>query len=80
MTELNWKSAAKLVKGYAAGKFSPVEVTKACLAQIERHEGALNAMVEIRGDEALTAARLSDRKVRRLIVMLFAPRVLKSTL
>ena len=65
MTELNWKSAAKLVKGYAAGKFSPVEVTKACLAQIERHEGALNAMVEIRGDEALAAARLSEKRWHR---------------
>ena len=60
MTELNWKSAVKLVKGYASGKFSPIEVTKACLAQIERHEPALNAMVETRAEEALTAARESE--------------------
>ena len=29
---LNWMSAAKLVKGYAKSKFSPVEVARACLA------------------------------------------------
>ena len=60
MTNLNWKSAAKLVKGYARGKFSPVEVVKACLAQIERHEPALNAMVQVRGEEAIAAARESE--------------------
>ena len=62
MSDLNWKSAAKLVKGYAKKKFSPVEVVKACLAQIERHEPALNAMVEIRPAEALDAARLSEKR------------------
>ena len=62
MSDLNWKSAAKLVKGYAKKRFSPVEVVKACLAQIERHETALNAMVEIRRAEALDAARLSEKR------------------
>ena len=62
MSELNWKSAAKLIRGFAKKKFSPVEVTKACLAQIERHEPALNAMVEIRGKEALEAARASEKR------------------
>ena len=40
MTDLHWKSAAKLVKGYAKKKFSPVEVANACLAQIEQHDKA----------------------------------------
>ncbi len=62
MTELHWKSAAKLVKGYARKKFSPVEVAKACLAQIERHEKSLNAMVEIRSAEALAMARASEKR------------------
>ncbi len=62
MSDLNWKSATKLVKGYAKKKFSPVDVAKACLAQIERHEPALNAMVEIRRAEALDAARLSEKR------------------
>ena len=62
MTELHWKSAAKLVKGYARKKFSPVEVAESCLAQIERHEKKLNAMVEIRPEEALAAARDSEAR------------------
>ncbi len=62
MTELHWKSAAKLVKGYARKKFSPVEVTQGCLAQIERHERQINAMVEIRPEEALSAARESEKR------------------
>ena len=62
MTELHWKSAAKLVKGYAKKKFSPVEVAEACLAQIERHDKALNAMVHIRPEEALAAAKASEKR------------------
>jgi aspartyl-tRNA(Asn)/glutamyl-tRNA(Gln) amidotransferase subunit A len=62
MTELHWKSAAKLVKGYARKKFSPVEVAQACLAQIERHDKTLNAMVQIRPEEALAAARGSEER------------------
>ena len=62
MSELHWKSAAKLVKGYARRKFSPVEATKACLAQIERHDKTLNAMSAVRPEEALAAARLSEKR------------------
>ncbi len=62
MTDLNWKSATKLVKGYAKKKFSPVEVAEACLAQIARHEPKLNAMVEIRRDEALAQAKASEAR------------------
>jgi aspartyl-tRNA(Asn)/glutamyl-tRNA(Gln) amidotransferase subunit A len=62
MSELHWKSAAKLLKGYARKKFSPVEVAQSCLAQIERHEKKLNAMVEIRPEEALAAARDSEKR------------------
>ena len=62
MTDLHWKSAAKLVKGYAKRKFSPVEVTESCLAQIERHEKSLNAMVQVRPEEALAAARESEKR------------------
>jgi aspartyl-tRNA(Asn)/glutamyl-tRNA(Gln) amidotransferase subunit A len=62
MTELHWKSAAKLVRGYAKKKFSPVEVAKACLAQAERHEKTLNAMVQVRPEEALAAAKASEKR------------------
>jgi aspartyl-tRNA(Asn)/glutamyl-tRNA(Gln) amidotransferase subunit A len=62
MTDLHWKSAAKLVKGFARKTFSPVEVAQACLAQIERHETSFNAMVQIRAEEALAAARASEKR------------------
>ncbi len=65
MKDLHWKTAAQLVKGYARKKFSPVEVAKACLSQIERHEKALNAMVEIRSGEALAMARASEKRWHR---------------
>ena len=60
--ELVWKSATKLVKGFARGKFSPVEVVKACLAQIEAHDKTLNALCGIHADEALEAARQSEAR------------------
>lgn len=62
MTDLNWKSATKLVKGYAKKKFSPVEVAEACFAQIAKHEPKLNAMVEIRHDEAMAQAKASESR------------------
>lgn len=62
VTELNWKTATQLVKGYAKKKFSPVEVTKACLAQIERHDKKLNAMVDVHGEEALAQAKASEKR------------------
>jgi aspartyl-tRNA(Asn)/glutamyl-tRNA(Gln) amidotransferase subunit A len=60
--DLNWKSAAKLMKGFGKKKFSPVEVAKACLAQIEKHDGALNAMCGVHADEALKQAKASEKR------------------
>jgi aspartyl-tRNA(Asn)/glutamyl-tRNA(Gln) amidotransferase subunit A len=60
--ELNWKSAAKLVRGYAKKKFSPVEVARACLAQIARHDKAINAMCRVDEAAALAQARASERR------------------
>ena len=63
--DLNWISAAKLLKGYAKKKYSPVEVVKACLAQIEKHDGKINAMVDVHADEALKAATASEDRWHR---------------
>ena len=63
--ELNWKSATQLVKGYARRTFSPVEVAKACLGQIGKHDGALNAMCGIHAEEALASARASEDRWQR---------------
>ncbi|MBI3672001.1 MAG: amidase [Rhizobiales bacterium] len=60
--ELNWKSAVKLMKGYARRRFSPVEVAKACLAQIEKHDGSLNAMCGVHAEEALAQAKVSEAR------------------
>ncbi len=60
--ELPWKSAAKLAKGYARKKFSPVEVARACLAQIAKHEPALNAMSLVDEKTTLAMARASEKR------------------
>ncbi|MCA3556475.1 amidase [Aestuariivirga sp.] len=65
MTGLQWKSAAKLVKGYAKKTFSPVEVAEACLAQIARHDGRLNAMAAVHAEEALAEAKASEKRWMR---------------
>ncbi len=45
----------------AAGRFTSVELTNACLAQIERVDGALHAFLRTTPDEALEAASWADR-------------------
>ncbi len=60
--DLNWKSATELVKGYARKKFSPIEATRACIAQIERHDRAVNAMCGLHGAEALAQAKASEKR------------------
>lgn len=61
-TPLNWKSAAKLAKGFAKKKFSPVEATKACLAQIAKHDKAVNAVTGDHAEEALAQAAVSEAR------------------
>ncbi len=59
---LNWMPAHKLVEGYAKRKFSPVDVARACLKQIEKHDGVVNAMVGDHAEEALKAAKASEKR------------------
>ena len=63
--ELNWLSATKLEKGFAKKKFSPVEVAKAALAQISRHDGTLNAMSLIDEKTTLAMAEASAKRWRK---------------
>jgi aspartyl-tRNA(Asn)/glutamyl-tRNA(Gln) amidotransferase subunit A len=63
--DLNWMSAAKLAKGYAKGKFSPVEAAKACLDQISRHENAVNAVCHTDRALALSQARASEKRWKK---------------
>ena len=62
--ELNWMSAAKLVKAYRLKKLSPVEVVRACLAQIARHDRKLNAMCLVDETLALKQAKASEARWR----------------
>lgn len=62
---LNWLSARKMAKGFAARKFTPVDVAEACLAQMARHEPALNAMSLIDRDTTLSMARESAKRWKR---------------
>lgn len=65
MSDLSTQTAAQLVAGYAAGDFSPVEVTRAALEQAERVQPQLNAFVRIDAEDALARARASEERWRR---------------
>ncbi len=52
--QLNWLTATEMAKGFAKGKFTPLDVANACLQQIEAKDPALNAMSFM--DQATTLA------------------------
>lgn len=60
--DLNFMSATKLVKLYGKRKLSPVEVTKACLGQISKHDEAVNAMSLVDEKAALKQAVNSEKR------------------
>ena len=61
---LNWHSATKLNRLFAKGKASPVEVAKACLAQIKRHDAVVNAMCLVDEKTTLNMARAAEKRWR----------------
>ena len=65
MQDLNWLSAAKLAKGYARQKFSPVDVARACLAQIAKHDHAVNAMCRVEEKAAMAQAEASAARWKK---------------
>jgi aspartyl-tRNA(Asn)/glutamyl-tRNA(Gln) amidotransferase subunit A len=65
MTTLHTLSATALAQAYADGSLSPVEVTQAVIAQIERREPELNALYHYRPEEALAQARASEQRWRQ---------------
>ncbi len=58
-------SARELGRLYRRGALSPVEVTRACLARIERWNAQVGAFTLVLADEALAAARESEARWRR---------------
>jgi aspartyl-tRNA(Asn)/glutamyl-tRNA(Gln) amidotransferase subunit A len=61
-SDLNWRSATKLSKLYKLGQASPVEVARACLAQIARFDRAVNAMSLVDEKATLKQARASEKR------------------
>lgn len=57
VSELCFMSATDLAVGYRSRRISPVEVTEAVLAQVERLNPTLNAFVTVTADLAIAAAR-----------------------
>jgi aspartyl-tRNA(Asn)/glutamyl-tRNA(Gln) amidotransferase subunit A len=60
LTSLNALEAAALVE---RREVSPVELTEACLRQVERWEPSINAFITVAADEALEIARAHERLI-----------------
>ena len=63
--QLNWLSACAMAKGFAKGRFSPIDVAKACLEQMKNHEPQLNAMSLIDEATTLTMAKASGKRWKK---------------
>src|SRR6185295_15096941 len=62
VTALTLSDAGDLLQ---ARKVSPVELTTACLARIERLNPALNAFITVTGEQALADARTAESEIAR---------------
>ena len=62
LTRLSIREAAELVR---RKKVSPVELTQACLARIERLNPVLNAFITVTADSALAEARQAEAEIQR---------------
>src|SRR6185436_18692727 len=62
MSELWALSATELVEGFRKKTLSPVEVTKAVLARVEKLNQALNAFRLVAAEEALQQAKASEAR------------------
>jgi len=63
MSDLHWMTAAAAAKAIAARKLSPVELTAALLARIERLDPRLNTFIRLDGEAAMAAARTAEAEV-----------------
>ena len=58
--ELHQLTLTQLAAGLGRGEFSAVELTRALLGRIERHDGDLNAFVTVTWEQALEAGQRAD--------------------
>ena len=61
-TDLCFRNAKELAAGIRGGDFSSVELTEAHIAQIERVNPAVNAVVTFLPEQALERARAADER------------------
>ena len=64
-TEVAYTTIRELTAGYRARKLSPVEVTRALLARIEKIDGGLHAFVTLTPERALADARAAEEALGR---------------
>ena len=62
--EIHWQSAEQIAAGLRRKKLSPVDLTRACLARIERLNPKLNAFITVAADQALRDASEAEREIR----------------
>lgn len=63
--ELNWMTAADLVRGYERGDFTPEEATDCVFSRIDAVDGKLNTFRELDQDRAMDAARRAGERWRK---------------
>jgi aspartyl-tRNA(Asn)/glutamyl-tRNA(Gln) amidotransferase subunit A len=61
VVDFHTSTLTQLAAGLRQRKFSSVELTGACLARIEAHQGALNAFISVTREQALKEAAGADR-------------------
>jgi len=55
-------TATDLLKGLETGEFTTIELTRAFLDQIERHDGAVRSFLRVNSEAALASAEQIDRR------------------
>jgi len=63
MIELNQLTIKETREGLARKKFSSLELTKDCLAQIKKHNKKINAFITVCEKEALEEAKAADKTI-----------------
>ncbi|MGB5630878.1 MAG: amidase, partial [Woeseiaceae bacterium] len=58
--DLHAKTMTELSAGLESGEYTSVELTQALLDRIAAHNGALNALLTVTGEQALAAAAKAD--------------------
>ncbi len=61
---MHHRSLTELAAGLRAGNFSSVELTRACLERVERHDGGLNCFITVTAAQALAAADAADARIK----------------